>query len=172
VVVEVDRMVNNCGMVSLAGKQISVGIPHAGKRVALRIDAGLVQVISDGTVVCTRPSPLTDQQRARLQGARLSGPAAAVPAQVQQVQRVISSSGMVMVAGCKLHAGHAHRGKIVTIALEERMGHDNERAALIYQHKSAAADRKIADGLNKLVQAEQDQGDDDNGAADALVPVA
>jgi hypothetical protein len=60
--------------------------------------------------------------------------------------------------------------------LMARMGHDNERAALIYQHKSAAADRKIADGLDKLVQAERaernEEDDDGDGAAGALVPVA
>ena len=32
--------------------------------------------------------------------------------------------------------------------LMARMGHDNERAALIYQHKSSPADRQIADGLD------------------------
>ncbi len=54
--------------------------------------------------------------------------------------------------------------------LMARMGHDNERAALIYQHKSSAADRQIADGLDALVRAEQDQGDDEDGAAGILVP--
>jgi hypothetical protein len=60
-----------------------------------------------------------------------------------------------------------------------RMGHDNERAALIYQHRSSAADRKIADGLDKLVRAERTKdeqekgdGDDEDGAAGALAPVA
>lgn len=54
-----------------------------------------------------------------------------------------------------------------------RMGHDNERAALRYQHRSAKGDRAIADGLDALVQAQQDQDDeDDDGAAGALVPVA
>ncbi len=28
-----------------------------------------------------------------------------------------------------------------------RMGHDSERAALIYQHKSSGADRPIADAI-------------------------
>lgn len=36
--------------------------------------------------------------------------------------------------------------------LMARMGHDNERAALIYQHKSAIADRQIADGLDALLR--------------------
>ncbi|MUN38198.1 tyrosine-type recombinase/integrase [Actinomadura litoris] len=57
--------------------------------------------------------------------------------------------------------------------LMARMGHDNERAALRYQHRSNSADRAIADGLNALVQAAQERdGDDDDGAAGSLVPVA
>lgn len=39
--------------------------------------------------------------------------------------------------------------------LMARMGHDNERAALIYQHKSSTADRQIADGLDTLLRAAQ-----------------
>ncbi|MFB4304609.1 tyrosine-type recombinase/integrase [Actinomadura sp. GTD37] len=38
--------------------------------------------------------------------------------------------------------------------LMARMGHENERAALRYQHWSSSADRAIADGLNALVQAD------------------
>ncbi|MFD8558342.1 hypothetical protein ACFV1N_13770 [Streptosporangium canum] len=37
------------------------------------------------------------------------------------------------------------------------MGHDNEWAALRYQHRSAKGDRFIADGLDALVRAERDQ---------------
>lgn len=37
------------------------------------------------------------------------------------------------------------------------MGHDNKRAALIYQHKSSSADRKITDSLDVLLRASQDQ---------------
>ena len=56
--------------------------------------------------------------------------------------------------------------------LMARMGHDNERAALLYQHRSNTADRTIADGLDALVRAQQEQDDDEGGAAGALVPVA
>jgi chemotaxis response regulator CheB len=41
--------------------------------------------------------------------------------------------------------------------LMARMGHDNEQAALIYQHKSSTADRQIADGLDALLRASRDQ---------------
>ncbi|SEG89617.1 Phage integrase, N-terminal SAM-like domain [Thermomonospora echinospora] len=57
--------------------------------------------------------------------------------------------------------------------LMARMGHDNERAALRYQHRSKSADRAIADGLDALVQVQQAKGgDDEDGAAGKLVPVA
>ncbi|WP_131739925.1 tyrosine-type recombinase/integrase [Actinomadura roseirufa] len=57
--------------------------------------------------------------------------------------------------------------------LMARMGHDNERAALRYQHRSDRADRVIADRLDALVRAEQEPDDeDDEGPAGALVPVA
>jgi hypothetical protein len=53
-----------------------------------------------------------------------------------------------------------------------RMGHDSERAALIYQHAARGADQRITDAIDFHVQAERDdQGDDDdNGPGGALVP--
>jgi hypothetical protein len=54
-----------------------------------------------------------------------------------------------------------------------RMGHDNERAALIYQHASNKADRKVAEGLDALVrEARPDDDEDDDGSARLLVPPA
>ena len=53
--------------------------------------------------------------------------------------------------------------------LMTRMGHDSERAALIYQHEARGADQRITDAIDSHVQAErEDQGDD--GSAGALVP--
>ncbi|HTA04378.1 MAG TPA: site-specific integrase [Streptosporangiaceae bacterium] len=56
--------------------------------------------------------------------------------------------------------------------LMTRMGHDSERAALIYQHEARGADQRITDAIDSHVQAERDdQGDDaDDGSAGALVP--
>ena len=56
--------------------------------------------------------------------------------------------------------------------LMTRMGHDSERAALIYQHEARGADQRITDAIDFHVQAERDdQGDDDNdGPAGTLVP--
>ena len=51
-----------------------------------------------------------------------------------------------------------------------RMGHDSERAALIYQHEARGADKRITDAIDYHVQAERDQDDNDGGAAAALMP--
>jgi hypothetical protein len=34
------------------------------------------------------------------------------------VTRVVSSQGVPMVAGVKIHLGHVHRGKVVTVTIE------------------------------------------------------
>jgi integrase len=52
--------------------------------------------------------------------------------------------------------------------LMARMGHDSERAAMIYQHESRGADQAITDAIDRHVQTEQ--GDGDGGAAGVLVP--
>jgi integrase len=54
--------------------------------------------------------------------------------------------------------------------LMARMGHDSERAALIYQHEVRGADKRITGAIDARVQAEQGKGDDDDGAAGVLVP--
>jgi integrase len=55
--------------------------------------------------------------------------------------------------------------------LMARMGHDSERAAMIYQHVARGADQLITDAIDAHVQGEQrkDDGDDD-GSAGILVP--
>ncbi|MEV7968649.1 site-specific integrase [Sphaerisporangium sp. NPDC088356] len=52
--------------------------------------------------------------------------------------------------------------------LKARMGHDSDRAALIYQHATRDADQKIADALSVRVEAERKN--DDDGLGGALVP--
>ncbi len=50
--------------------------------------------------------------------------------------------------------------------LMARMGHDSVRAALIYQHRTAEADQKIADAMNAKIQ--QANSDDDGGPSAVL----
>ena len=40
--------------------------------------------------------------------------------------------------------------------LMTRMGHDSMRAALIYQHNTQGADRKIADAMEALIATHED----------------
>jgi hypothetical protein len=61
------------------------------------------------------------------------------------------------------------------------MGHDNPRAALIYQHASAEADQAIAKGVNAAVERERKRsrrndrkrrGRPDDGSAGVLAKVS
>ena len=57
--------------------------------------------------------------------------------------------------------------------LMARMGHDSERAAMIYRykHEVRGADTAITSAIDTQVQAEHDEnGDDDDGTAGVLVP--
>ncbi len=55
--------------------------------------------------------------------------------------------------------------------LMARMGHDSERAAMIYQHEARGADKAITDAIDKHVDDEHRQHDDgDDGAAGVHVP--
>ncbi len=58
--------------------------------------------------------------------------------------------------------------------LMARMGHDDRRAALIYQRATSEADRRIADRMSVLMDGVERDGDDPDedgeGRADALLP--
>jgi hypothetical protein len=52
-----------------------------------------------------------------------------------------------------------------------RMGHDSERAAIIYQHAARGADEAMRDAIDAQVEADQaDDEDGDEGASGAPVP--
>jgi hypothetical protein len=53
-----------------------------------------------------------------------------------------------------------------------RMGHDSERAAMIYQHEARGADRAITHAIDHDGQAEQQPGGkDDDGQSGRARPV-
>jgi integrase len=54
------------------------------------------------------------------------------------------------------HTGNTLAGEVVASLRElmDRMGHSTTRAALIYQHRTSARDKKIADAISKLTRAE------------------
>jgi integrase len=58
--------------------------------------------------------------------------------------------------------------------LMARMGHDNPRAALIYQHATSSADRAVAAALDSMLRAHEghsEEGDGEDGTAGALARV-
>ena len=52
-----------------------------------------------------------------------------------------------------------------------RMGHDSERAAMIYQHQARGADQAITSAIDAHIVTER-SNDDDGGQAGALAPVS
>src|SRR3954466_9091674 len=72
--VEIDRLVHAQGVVVLAGRQLPVGQPLAGRRVPLRLEPQLMHVIADGQLWRTIAFALPPAERARLRGARIAGP--------------------------------------------------------------------------------------------------
>jgi hypothetical protein len=52
------------------------------------------------------------------------------------------------------------------------MGHDRERASLIYQHDSRGADQAFADAIDRQFRSEHGTDEDDDGSSCALVPAS
>jgi hypothetical protein len=115
VAIEVDRTVNTVGAVGLAGRQHPVGYHYAGRRVTIRIDQGLLQLVQDGVLLRSLPNPLTPAELARLRDARPAGPPPQPPTAPLRVERRISSRGALAVAGQRIHVGMVHAGLIVFV---------------------------------------------------------
>jgi integrase len=71
------------------------------------------------------------------------------------------------------HAGNvwAAQTKVSTRDLMARMGHDDMRAALIYQRATQEAAERIAQGLSELAHQHRGTDDDDEDPPGVLVPV-
>jgi hypothetical protein len=76
--IEVDRTINACGLLGLAGRQHPVGYHLTGRRVTARLDHGVLHLLDhDRTVLRTLPNPLSAADLARIRDARPAGPAPA-----------------------------------------------------------------------------------------------
>ena len=113
--VEVQRLVNPSGIITLANQVISVGSPLAGQRARIRLDGQIMHVITqDGLLWRTLPCPIPASQRHKLQGVRLAGPKP-LPSASLVIQRKVSSRGGIRVARQHIQVGLPHAGRIVTI---------------------------------------------------------
>jgi transposase InsO family protein len=133
--IEVERMVNGVGLVSLAGTQLNVGYELAGQRVTLRMDGTQMAVIShDGELLRTLPCPVPPAARHRLRGARRADSMPAPLAGPIVVQRRVSQRGSIMVARQKIHVGMIHARQIVTVTASDRsfeLSIDGEMVAVV-----------------------------------------
>jgi transposase InsO family protein len=113
--VEVQRLVNAAGIITLGNQVNQVGSPLAGQRARIRLDGQVMHVITqDGVLWRTLPCPIPPARRHKLQGVRLAGPDP-LPAPRLAVQRKVSSRGGIQVARQRIQVGFSHAGKIVTI---------------------------------------------------------
>ncbi len=117
--VEVQRLVNASGIITLGNQVIQVGSPLAGQRARLRLDGQVMHVITqDGILWRTLPCPIPPGQRHNLQGVRLAGPAP-LPPQAQTIQRKVSGRGGIQVARQRIQVGLRHARQTVTLELSE-----------------------------------------------------
>jgi hypothetical protein len=132
--VEVDRLVNACGTVGLAGRQHPVGYHLAGQRVTVRLNGAIMQILDpDRTLLRTLPNPLTPHDRSRLRDARPAGPWPRVPDTPSTVQRRVSCRGAMMVAGQRIQVGYGHAGLTVTVAVTGNAFHVYDGDVLLAQ---------------------------------------
>jgi transposase InsO family protein len=134
--VEIERTVTKNGTVSIAGASHLIGFAWAGRRVTLRLDGHLMHAVIDNALVGTWPCPLGNEQLRRLSGARAPStplPPPPLPAGSLRAQRKVHGSGRIMVAGQNIKLGPRHRGKIVTVVIEDthlRILHGEEEIAV------------------------------------------
>ena len=117
--VEVDRVVNGCGLLGIGGRQLGVGLLWAGRQVTVRVEPTLLQVVCDGRVVKTLPSPVPADQRHRLRGARVASLPPEPATGPVAVQRVVSQRGQIQVGSQRLQVGLRHARKHVMVLVHE-----------------------------------------------------
>jgi hypothetical protein len=96
--IEADRTVNAVGTVGLAGRQHPIGYQYAGRRLTVRLDNGLLQLVDDGVLLRSLPNPLTPTEQARIRDARPAGPPPQPAPEPVRVERRVSCRGSLTVA--------------------------------------------------------------------------
>jgi transposase InsO family protein len=119
--VEVDRIVNKTGIVSLAGRQILAADILGGRLVSIRIDAQTLTFFDPASrqLLRARPNPLSWDQVRRLRGARPAGPPPRPSTEPVTVQRRASATGVILVARQKIALGRAQAGRTITVHVAE-----------------------------------------------------
>jgi hypothetical protein len=138
-VVEVDRVVNGCGLLGIGGRQLGVGLLWAGRQVTVRVTPTLLQVVCDGRVVKTLPSPVPAELRHRLPGARVAGLPPEPATGPVAVQRIVSQRGQIQVANQRIQVGLRHAHKRVMVLVHEDRFEVLDHGALLTSATRTAA---------------------------------
>jgi transposase InsO family protein len=119
--IEVDRAVNNSGLVSLAGRQVLAAEILGGRPVIVRIEPRTLMFVDPDTreLLRVRPNPLTREQTPRLQGARPAGPPPRPRTEPVTVQRRVSATGVITVCRQPVALGRIHAGRTITVHVSE-----------------------------------------------------
>jgi hypothetical protein len=119
--IEVDRAVNNSGLVGLGGRQVLAAEILGGRPVIVRIEPATLMFLDPQTreLLRVRPNPLTPEQTLRLQGARPAGPPPRPRTEPVTVQRRVSATGVITVCRQRVALGRVHAGRIVSVHVSE-----------------------------------------------------
>ncbi|MFI1337006.1 IS481 family transposase [Streptomyces sp. NPDC020845] len=118
---EVDRSVNNSGLVGLGGRQVLAAEILGGRQVGIRIDEATLSFfdLSSRELLRVRPNPLRAEEVQRLRGLRPAGPPPRTPVEPVRVQRRVSAVGTVMVCRQVVSLGRPYAGRTVTVHVAE-----------------------------------------------------
>jgi transposase InsO family protein len=113
---EVDRVVNNSGLVGLGGNQALVAEILGGRQVGIRIEDETLSFFDPASreLLRVRPNPLSPDRVRRLRGLRPAGPPPRPRVEPVRVQRKVSAVGTVMVCRQVVSLGRPYAGQTVT----------------------------------------------------------
>jgi hypothetical protein len=119
--IEVDRAVNNSGLVGLGGRQVLAAEILRGRPVIVRIEPRTLMFLDPDTreLLRVRANPLTPEQTLRLQGAWPAGPPPRPKTEPVAVQRRVSATGVITVCRQPVSLGRIHAGRVLTVHVSE-----------------------------------------------------
>ncbi|AEE47588.1 integrase catalytic region [Cellulomonas fimi ATCC 484] len=121
-VVEVERTVARNGTIALGGHVVLVADALAGRRVGIYIEDGCPLLFFDPStreLLRSRPNPLGPVATIRLQRTSPPGPSPRPSVEPIRVQRRVSATGVIVVAGQKVLLGRSHAGAVVSVHVPE-----------------------------------------------------
>ena len=119
--VEVERVVNKDGLVSLGGHIMRAAEILSGRKVGIRIETDTIMFYDLDTreLLKVRPNPLSRDKIIRLRGNRPAGPPPRTSTEPIRVQRRASDTGVIVVCGQKVALGRIHQHQTVVVHVSD-----------------------------------------------------